>query len=679
MNGQLFRPISSFLFVGMILFGSSVSTTYNAFGSGCEPEPNNDPRGIQEVFGPIERAALDETEEAQKDAELKRIAQERATIQRERLEADLRRVTDRLQTSLKNVQLWLTRARIYEQLERREAAVSDLSEAMKLQGESVDLLIRQANLWQDLNEFQKADDALLQAFKLEPQNADIFFTRGKLFQEQWETQNAYNEFSKAIKLDPQHKMARYHRGYILINGRITEEMAELACKDFAAALELDPDMMQARYFYVRAAYISGRPKEAIRQANYVIWDDPKSDCTYLYRCKAYMDLGKLDQALHDATRYILFEPDDMLRYGLRALVYEKRKEYDKAVKDWTKYISVMKHARQPYKSRAKAYGYLGRYEEAAADWDTLVKMEPNNSDFIRFRASAYAGMGKYDEALADIEAAKRVSYFPAGLDGDLENILTKMGEFPRARAMANEAMMAGYKRQNRLDKFEQEFAAEQLELRRNVEEQLARVRQGIPTQGNKFSLHHNASVFKAKGWTGPWLEGLTQLLASTKDPKIQQGTLDASNTFINSIGIHTLPEKETQQAIAALRKLSESEPTPRIKVMAEVQIKTLQVLKAVNEPDNKITEPNCLSFEKFEYLESKSGEPVQFKKYGHRWTESIPGQPTHFYREIKRTPEYIEMFDLNRAVWVRLSETKATTSEDRESWDLISEGKVIAK
>ncbi len=174
------------------------------------------------------------------------------------------------------------------------------------------------------------------------------------------------------------------------------------------------------------------------------------------------------------------------------------------------------------------------------------------------------------------------------------------------------------------------------------------------------------------------LEGLTRLLAST-DPQIQQGTLDASNTFIHTIGIHPLPEEETKTAIAALRKLSDSATSPEIKEMAEIQAKTLEVLKAANAPDNKITEPNCLSFELFEYTSDEIDQPVRFKKFMHRWTESIPRVETHFYREIKRTPEYIELFDLNRAVWVRLSPTKAMVSPDRETWELIGEGKVVEK
>ena len=119
----------------LVLFGSIQATLFElprAVGSDCEPEVGNSRKALAELAGPIERDFPVLTED-EKDAELKRIAQERLKIERERLEQDIRRITNRLQTNLDNLNFrWIIK--ILEGLSRIWGSYQDFQWIIK--GES---------------------------------------------------------------------------------------------------------------------------------------------------------------------------------------------------------------------------------------------------------------------------------------------------------------------------------------------------------------------------------------------------------------------------------------------------------------------------------------------------------------------------------------------------------------
>ena len=388
-----------------IITGIIIATPASLLAADCEPDSTGNRRSIEELFGPIsqvERAAILEGEAETEDEKL---AEERAKIEHERLEAQLQQVTNRLQTSLDNIDLWLLRVHLYQKLGRRDAAISDLTEVMRRQGESAELLIRRGNLYLEEHEFKKAEADTSQAVKLDPENPDVHFAQGKVFSEQWEIQEAYDCFTRAIKLNPEHKLARFNRAYVIAEGTPDKRGVQQAASDLEKVLKLDPEMMEAYFQYARVLYAQRRFEEAERAASYVLMKNPDAECMYLLRHKIYMELQKYDLALADINRFIEFAPYMKSRKRLRANTYYYLGEYEKSAEDW--YVFLGEYPDWDHDRFFFAYTLdeLERYEEELEVWEKIHELDPRGMRALEYIAKTKAKMGRVDEAMADIDVA----------------------------------------------------------------------------------------------------------------------------------------------------------------------------------------------------------------------------------------------------------------------------------
>ena len=68
------------------------------------------------------------------------------------------------------------------------------------------------------------------------------------------------------------------------------------------------------------------------------------------------------------------------------------------------------------------------------------------------------------------------------------------------------------------------------------------------------------------------------------------------------------------------------------------------------------------------------GAKVRFEKKGPFWFESHDGEFFAKFKEVQRTGEFVELHDENRDIWVRLGESRAAWSRDREEWTQIPGG-----
>lgn len=664
-----------------IMLSISLTIPSTRLSIGCEPDANDNLPSIEILFGAIEPASEEPTAQEKKSVDLGRLTEERARIQRERLEQDLRRTTDRLQTDLDNVKIWTHRASLYEKLKRYDAAISDLNEAMKRQGESPDLLIRRAHMWLGKNEFEPAESDAEKAIELDPKSAAGYFALGEVFREQWKIQEAFDNYSKAIKINPKHKMARYNRAYVIIGGRPDKKGLQLAVDDLKQVIELDPEMLKAHFDLVEVLYATRQLEEAARVADYVQTQDPDLECLYLLRWKIHSQLEKYDLAIYDATRYMAFKPEIVSRIRLRAKSYYALREFEKSIADWNVYIESEPNAIDGHYFRGRCYDELWMFDKALEDWNALISLQPDNPDHLIERSRTYVSMHRYDDAFADIDKAEGVNPLSPQYWNLRQSVYQTMGEDAKARFANWMARTHTHRRQNTMSKYYREQDEEKRQLVQHVVEEVAAHRHGQSLDITAFRKFTNNDAY-----IPVWLGEITPLL-TTPNEAVQKRGMEAMQTFLRYVMVQPVTEIDIAPTMAALDAIVEGDHSEEMKQDALILRKGLPVLVEINDPNTFKNHVNPISFDRFEYSADEEGRAGYFKYVGAvpvMWDElkfNGSGKVRVFdvYKEVGRTTEYVEMYSYRTGTWVRLGKTKYEKSTDRSEWKLVGEGESYTK
>lgn len=642
------------------------NTANHAWSANCEPTDGVNRPSIEELVGPLE-----EKTPQQANTDQEKLEQQRRDKQvREARQVAIDRITEKLQTSLEDPNLWLTRARLRMEIDQREGAISDLTQAMKLKGNSAELLAERGHLYYQLNQFDKAEADLNEAVRMSPDNEEIVYARGKLYIDQWKTQPAYDDFTKVIAIAPRHKMARFNRGYLLMGVKGTYGNYRQALEDLSTAVEIDPDWVQARYHYVRVLHALDKHEEVIRHASYVLSQDPDSDCMYRYRSAAYRALNKFDLALKDATKYMEFEPRDQSRIGLRAELYSKMGEHEKAIEEWNAYLKIMPDNLAAYYHLVDSYKALKQYDNAIGAYDKLVELEPKNSDWPRFRGMLKSDLGDYQGALADMTT----SIDMGGINySNLANIYTEMGEYAKAWADGVQQNFATKAFVGKTESYQQELIEEEKVLADHVDRQLELRHSGTKlTRKNSFFQHYKHPAFGKL-----WLRGLTALVTSS-DAQKQETGVQAFREFVDNLKECPIPPEETQAAIGALTQFASGRHPEPLKKEARVLSRVLGVLQVANDPKTEAWQPGSLDFETFTVPKDRQGRSGEYRRANIEWIEAKVDKHYRF-RHIRSTPQFVEMYSLERGLWVRLEADQAKWSWDRQNWTLIGKGEITKR
>ncbi|PQO30524.1 tetratricopeptide repeat protein [Bremerella cremea] len=663
----------------LVLFGSIQATLFElprAVGSDCEPEVGNSRKALAELAGPIERDFPVLTED-EKDAELKRIAQERLKIERERLEQDIRRITNRLQTNLDNLNLWNTRAHLYEKLGRREAAIGDYTEILKRDPKATDALLERGRLWLALNEFEKAEEDADLLISLEPDNEEAHYARGKVFMEQWDTETAKSCFNKVLQLNPDHVLARYNRAYLLVDGSPSSTQLETAANDLKKVLTLDPDLLAAHYQAARVLHAMWRNEEAAREATYILSHNPDTECMYYLRCRIYMNMGKYRAALKDINRFISYSPNIAARHGVRAQIYSRMGKYEKSLDDWKIYLEEYPNDVDAIQGRAEALRSTERYDESIAAWTALMKLSPRlKSNWLEERAKTKAAAGDIEGALADINPAIDTRSYPQYFRARSE-FYEMIGEYVKANAEMIQSQKAS---NNHISNGDPETRYEQQRIRlvKHVDKQIGLIQAEDPLANSQFG----SNIYDDhEDWGLLWTIGLSKLLANPEKASIEN-QLKYVTMFIEAVDLYPLPEKESNKLVAALTKIAESDEPEQLRNKARLEARVLAALVEANDPNQSMSTPGALFFDRFDFAVDESGNTQSLRR------GRTPYQWIYFqndrnkgkaYREIKRTRDYIELLSLRDGEWIRLEEDQVLKSSDRKNWTVLAQGKIAPK
>ena len=81
-----------------------------------------------------------------------------------------------------------------------------------------------------------------------------------------------------------------------------------------------------------------------------------------------------------------------------------------------------------------------------------------------------------------------------------------------------------------------------------------------------------------------------------------------------------------------------------------------------------------LDFHEWSSSADDFGTKNEFRQEGSEWVELKNGNVWAHFTESNRTPDYVELYDAGRNVWVRLTLTDASWSRDQTHWQVTAHG-----
>ncbi|KAJ3011425.1 cytochrome c oxidase subunit 1 [Thoreauomyces humboldtii] len=230
------------------------------------------------------------------------------------------------------------------------------------------------------------------------QHLGAFQTKGRLYQELGAVKMAIVNYSQVIKLKPHDS-----DGY-LQRASLFEEENEMvyANEDYKMVRSLDPTNIPALRNLAVYSFERRLWTDSSDAFSRLIILKPGDFPAYVYRARAYGQLGRWEESLQDLTTAVKIEPTEPTIYFHRASLLRQRNPF-KAIEDYSLVLLLDDStlSTDAYYQRALLYYTLQQYDFAAADLQAVIELEPD-------RAQAHLTLGVlYMRFFHDLPAALR--------------------------------------------------------------------------------------------------------------------------------------------------------------------------------------------------------------------------------------------------------------------------------
>ena len=209
---------------------------------------------------------------------------------------------------------YVSRAIAWQRKNQRDKALSDYAEAIRLNPDDALPYNNRAILWREHGDVDRAIADFDEAIRRNPQPrsdaagpgfVNVYTNRGLAWQAKGDYDRARADYDKGIELDPNDKIARDHRGRLLL---ALSEYGK-AIPDLDMSIQLEPK--QARHHYMRGL------------ARYY---------QYMHRSE-WIKKEDLDGAIADFTQALQLDASDAIARWMRAMAKETSGNRDGAIAD----------------------------------------------------------------------------------------------------------------------------------------------------------------------------------------------------------------------------------------------------------------------------------------------------------------------------------------------------------
>jgi tetratricopeptide (TPR) repeat protein/cellulose biosynthesis protein BcsQ len=216
---------------------------------------------------------------------------------------------------------YYSRGRAYIEKGRYDDALADFKEAIKLDPNNTSAYVGCGDVYWQKHDLPNALDAYDSAIKIEPALSEAYTKRGKVLAAQNSPGKAVNDYNHAIELSSNNPDAFLWRG----EARSMSHDYDGAIADFDQALKLKPGQSEAYIKRAEASLKRGRPgdnQQAITDVNTGLdqaasqaasqeasQEAPYNPAPYLYRGRAYKNIGYAVEAVADLNKAIKLSQD----------------------------------------------------------------------------------------------------------------------------------------------------------------------------------------------------------------------------------------------------------------------------------------------------------------------------------------------------------------------------------
>lgn len=208
--------------------------------------------------------------------------------------------------------VYYQRGLVYIRTKQYREAIQDFDAAMRLVPNSPPLYYNRGLANFALKDYDKALEDLAQAIKLKPDYMDAFNTRGLVYVEKQDYNAAVADYDQAIKLDDKLPETYYNLGTLYIRMQKYPEAKEAftqAINKSTAPANATPEqladmqtkLMQAYLSLARVEYDLGEFENALKDATYVVDNDPHNIDALRTRANIYDKLGNSAAAANDVA------------------------------------------------------------------------------------------------------------------------------------------------------------------------------------------------------------------------------------------------------------------------------------------------------------------------------------------------------------------------------------------
>ena len=241
---------------------------------------------------------------------------------------------------------------------------------------------------------EKKRDLYSKAIEIKPDFMDAYINRGLVNNELQDYENSIKDYNRAIELDSKCALAYNNRGYtkfkqkdyegalkdynkaILLNPKFKMAIDNKANLFLNVCLEDDKDFMEKYHLSLGITEVKeGNFKEAVKNFDEVLRDNPKSDLAYFYKGVSYQALADNNKAYEYYTKAIEINKNMTDAYFNRGQLLLKENPKS-AIDDFVSALALDSKFIDAYYALAAAQKNIGLYKEAIDNLEKIIELEP---------------------------------------------------------------------------------------------------------------------------------------------------------------------------------------------------------------------------------------------------------------------------------------------------------------
>ncbi len=279
-----------------------------------------------------------------------------------------------IETSSKNSEALLKRAKEFRKIGYLDSALMDLNRKMSLLIEEDDYLLK-GNIYMEMHEFENANSAFRQCILEDPENAQCYLQLAQIKQLLGYYNTAISLIDSALYIDQTIPEAYFLKGFSFELRKAAGDSIN-AISSYQTAVELNPDYYDS-YMRLGLLHAAKRDTLAITYYQSAIDVHPKRIEAYYNQAIFFQDNNFLDEAMDNYDQILKIDNESYLalyNQGYLLLVYAE--QYEEAKLKFNEALSYEPNYVNAYYNRALCSYNLNDFDSARKDCSQALKLDP---------------------------------------------------------------------------------------------------------------------------------------------------------------------------------------------------------------------------------------------------------------------------------------------------------------